>query len=168
MDVQVNNITKIKKLLYHIAISVPFKPNSTKLAESIELNRQTLNTYLNYLHEANIIYLLWQSGKSYSLISKPEKIYLHNPNICHLVTQSKLNIGNLRETFFVNQVSASHSINSSLYGDFLVDNIYHFEIDGEDKGFKQIAKVPKSYVAIDEQMVGVGNKIPLWLFGFLY
>jgi predicted AAA+ superfamily ATPase len=168
MDVQVNNITKIKKLLYHIAISVPFKPNSTKLAESIELNRQTLNTYLNYLHEANIIYLLWQSGKSYSLISKPEKIYLHNPNICHLVTQSKLNIGNLRETFFVNQVSASHSINSSLYGDFLVDNIYHFEIGGEGKGFKQIAKVPKSYVAIDEQMVGVGNKIPLWLFGFLY
>jgi uncharacterized protein len=168
MDIQVSNITKIKKLLYHIAVSVPFQPNSSKLAASVDLNRQTLNSYLNYLHEANIIYLLWDSTKSYSLISKPEKIYLQNPNLCHLVPEDNLNTGNLRETFFANQVSMHHTLHSSKHADFLVDNKFHFEIGGSSKGFKQIASVPKSYVAIDEQMIGVGNKIPLWLFGFMY
>jgi uncharacterized protein len=168
LDIQVNNISKIKKLLYHIAISVPFQPNSSKLAQSVDLSRQTLNTYLQYLHEANIIFLLWDDAKSYSLISKPEKIYLQNPNLCHLVPENNMKIGNLRETFFANQVSTFHTLNSAKQGDFIVDNKFTFEVGGASKGFKQIANLPKSYVAIDEQMVGVGNKIPLWLFGFLY
>jgi uncharacterized protein len=168
LDVQVSNIVKIKKLLYQIAISVPFQPNSSKLAVSLDLNRQTLNTYLNYLHEANIIYLLWQSGKSYSLISKPEKIYLQNTNLCYLVPNDKQNIGKLRETFFANQVSYKHSLHTSSNGDFLVDNLYHFEIGGAGKTYQQIADVPNSYLSVDDILVGVGNKIPVWLFGFMY
>jgi uncharacterized protein len=164
---ELNNINKIKKLLYHIATSVPFQPNSTKLAESMELSRPTLNTYLQYMQEAKILHLLWEHGRAYSLISKPEKIYLQNPNLCHLVKVGLTNLGNLRETFFMNQLANNHIINSAKKGDFLVENKYIFEIGGESKTFKQIADLPNSYLALDNELIGAGNRIPLWLFGFL-
>jgi uncharacterized protein len=166
-NLEVANISKIRKLLYHIATSVPFQPNSTKLAESLELNRQTLNAYLQYMQEGRILQLLWDGAKAYSLISKPDKIYLQNPNLCHLVPTERSNLGNLRETFFMNQVAKKHKVTSAKKGDFLVDNQYTFEVGGEDKTFKQIADIPKSYLAIDNEQIGTGNKIPLWLFGFL-
>ncbi|MGB4900235.1 MAG: AAA family ATPase [Saprospiraceae bacterium] len=167
-NLEVSNISKIKKLLYHIATTAPFQPNSTKLAASLDLNRQTLNTYLQYLQEGQILQLLWDSTKAYSLISKPDKIYLQNPNLCHLVPSDQKNIGSLRETFFMNQVNTNHRISTAQKGDFLVDDIYIFEVGGEKKRFNQIADLPDSYLAIDNELIGTGNKIPLWLFGFLY
>ena len=165
---ELNNINKIKKLLYHIATSVPFQPNTTKLAESMELSRPTLNSNLQYMHEAKILQLLWDSTKAYTLISKPEKIYLQNPNICHLVVSSSANLGNLRETFFMNQLTANnYAVNSASKGDFLVNNKHIFEIGGEGKSFKQIANIKNSYLALDHELIGAGNRIPLWLFGFL-
>lgn len=167
-EVEVTNINKIKKLLYTLAVNVPFKPNSSKLAEGMDLNRQTLNLYLNYLNEARIINNLYTSGKSYSLISKPEKIYLDNTNLCFLVPESRTSMANLRETFFINQVSKKYTVNTSDKGDFLIDNKYIFEVGGSNKKFKQIDKIPNSFTAIDEELTGYNNKIPLWLFGFLY
>ncbi len=167
-NLEVSNISKIKKLLYHIATTAPFQPNSTKLAASLDLNRQTLNTYLQYLQEGQILQLLWDSTKAYSLISKPDKIYLQNPNLCHLVPPDQKNIGSLRETFFMNQVNTNHRVSTAQKGDFLVDDIYIFEVGGEKKRFNQIADLPDSYLAIDNELIGTGNKIPLWLFGFLY
>jgi predicted AAA+ superfamily ATPase len=167
-NLEVSNISKIKKLLYHIATTAPFQPNSTKLAASLDLNRQTLNTYLQYLQEGQILQLLWDSTKAYSLISKPDKIYLQNPNLCHLVPSDQKNIGSLRETFFMNQVNTNHRVSTAQKGDFLVDDIYIFEVGGEKKRFNQIADLPDSYLAIDNELIGTGNKIPLWLFGFLY
>ncbi|NOT35761.1 MAG: AAA family ATPase [Saprospiraceae bacterium] len=167
-EIEVNNIGKIKKLLYHLAISVPFKPNSTKLAESLGLNRQTLNLYLFYLTEAKIIQSILASGKSYSMISKPDKIYLNNTNLCYLVPESRVNTGNLRETFFANQLSKLHNVNTSDKGDFLIDNKYIFEVGGPNKKFTQIADLPFSYTVVDDEITGYGNKIPLWLFGMLY
>jgi uncharacterized protein len=164
---ELSNINKIKKLLYHIATSVPFQPNSTKLAESMELSRQTLNTYLQYMQEAKILHLLWDGAKAYSLISKPEKIYLQNTNLCHLVPEGRTNTGNLRETFFMNQVSNNYTVNSTKIGDFKVANKYIFEVGGESKSFKQIAALENSFLAIDNELIGTGNRIPLWLFGFL-
>lgn len=166
--IEVSNINKVKKLLYYIATSVPFQPNSSKLAQSLEISRQTLNIYLNYMEESQMLQLLWSSNKSYSMISKPDKIYLQNPNLCYLVPSATINIGNERETFFMNQVAALHKVNTSKNGDFLVNDQYTFEIGGRKKGYKQIADLPDSYVAIDNQLIGVGHKIPLWLFGFLY
>lgn len=167
-NLEVSNISKIKKLLYHIATTAPFQPNSTKLAASLDLNRQTLNTYLQYLQEGQILQLLWDSTKAYSLISKPDKIYLQNPNLCHLVPSDQKNIGSLRETFFMNQVNTNHRVSTAQKGDFLVDDIYIFEVGGEKKRFNQISDLPDSYLAIDNELIGTGNKIPLWLFGFLY
>jgi len=112
-NLEVSNISKIKKLLYHIATTAPFQPNSTKLAASLDLNRQTLNTYLQYLQEGQILQLLWDSTKAYSLISKPDKIYLQNPNLCHLVPPDQKNIGSLRETFFMNQVNTNHRVSTA-------------------------------------------------------
>jgi uncharacterized protein len=167
-NLEISNINKIKKLLHYMAVSVPLQLNSTKLAQNLELNRQTLNTYLQYLQRANILQLLWNSSKSYSLISKPEKIYLHDTNICHLIPNSLSNVGTIRETFFMNQLSVKHNVSFAEKGDFLVDNKYTFEVGGDYKSFKQIANLQNSYLAIDNEMIGSGNKIPLWLFGFMY
>jgi uncharacterized protein len=167
-NIDICNTSKVKKLLYLIAVSVPFQPNSTKLAESLDVSRQTLNTYLNYLEEGQILQLLWNSQKSYSLISKPDKIYLQNPNLCYLIPSTSANIGNLRETFFMNQVRTNHKVNTSEKGDFLVDDKFVFEIGGNNKSFKQIADLPDSYVGMDNELIGSGKRIPLWLLGFLY
>lgn len=165
---ELNNVNKIKRLLYYIAISAPYTPNSTKLAESLELSRQTLNSYFKYMEEGNILQLLFDDTKSFSLISKPSKIYLGNTNLCHLVPEGQTNIDNLRETFFMNQLkNAEHELNFSKIGDFKVNDQYIFEIGGSGKNYKQIDDVQNSFLVVDNQLVGVGNRIPLWLFGFI-
>lgn len=68
----------------------------------------------------------------------------------------------------MNQVNTNHRISTAQKGDFLVDDIYIFEVGGEKKRFNQIADLADSYLAIDNELIGTGNKIPLWLFGFLY
>lgn len=166
-NMDVVNIGKIKKLLYHIATNAPFQPNITKLAESLDLSRYTLIDYLKHMQEGNILNLLTNGQKSYQKMAKPEKIYLHNTNIAHLVPEGKTNLGNLRESFFMNQLNGNHTIEASIYGDFMVDDRYIFEIGGGNKSFKQIKEIQNSYLALDHQLVGFGNKIPLWLFGFL-
>jgi len=96
-------------------------------------------------------------------------MYLHNTNIYYALAGNdfKSNIGAVRETFFVNQLSQSAIVNYTETGDFLVNENYTFEVGGRNKGFKQIANLPNSYLAVDEKETGVENKIPLWLFGFL-
>ncbi|MCC6815122.1 MAG: AAA family ATPase [Saprospiraceae bacterium] len=167
-DVEVNNIRKIKKLLYHLAINVPFKPNSTKLSQSLELNRQTLNLYLNYLSEARLISNILSPEKSYSLISKPDKIYLNNTNLCFLVSESRINKRNLKETFFFNQLSHSHVVNTTDKADFLIDNKYIFKLNEPNNKINPIAEIKNSFTVLDEEISGYDNKIPLWLFGLLY
>ncbi len=168
LEINVHNIFKMKKLLYILATQLPFQPNISKLAESLELNRNTLNNYLYYLAESKLLYLLTDSGKSYSTLSKPEKIYLQNTNLIYAVSGDTVNKGTLRELYFINQLSAKYAVNYVKKGDFSVENKYLFEIGGAQKSFTQIADVKDSFLAIDDVQVGRGNKIPLWLFGFLY
>jgi uncharacterized protein len=168
LEINVHNIFKIKKLLYILATQLPFQPNITKLAESLELNRSTLNNYLYYLSESKLLNLLTASGKSYTAISKPEKIYMQNTNLIYAISADSVNKGTLRELFFFNQVSARYAVNYVKKGDFLVENKYLFEIGGAQKSFTQIADIKDSFLAIDDVQIGRGNKIPLWLFGFHY
>ncbi len=167
-EMQISNIKKLKKLLYVISTSSPFKPNIQKLSEKIEISRNTLKTYLNYLGEARIINQLEASTKGVSVLQKPEKIYLHDPNIIYSLAPENLNIGNLRETFFFNQVNIKAKIEASKKGDFLVDGKYTFEIGGKSKTSKQISGISDAYIVKDDIELGFDNKIPLWLFGFLY
>ena len=93
---------------------------------------------------------------------------MENTNIAYTFSGSKPNKGNLRETFFLNQLKVNHDVTSSKYGDFMVDSAYIFEIGRASKTSKQIKGVPQAFIAADEIKNGVNNKIPLWLFGFLY
>ena len=167
-SVNLEGITKLKQLLYVISTSVPFKPNIQKLSEKTGISRNSLVYYLNYLEEAQILHLLYKDTKGVSLLQKPEKIYLDNTNLIHTISYQIANLGNERETFFMNQLSQNHTVTYSDKSDFLIDNKYTFEIGGKNKTNKQIKNIQNSYLAIDNIEYGHKNKIPLWLFGFLY
>lgn len=106
-------------------------------------------------------------GENLKNLSKPEKIYCDNTNMMYALTP-RANRGTARETFFYNQVRKDHAAVFSGVGDFLVDDTWHFEIGGAGKGFDQIKDIPTGYVVNDDTEIGIGNKIPLWLFGFLH
>lgn len=161
-------IGRIKQLLVVIAESVPFVPNVSKLSEKININRATLLTYLHYLDEIGLTHNLFKEAAGISRLQKPSKIYLENTNLAFLLSRENTNIGNLRETFFANQLVHRHQLNYTDLGDFLVDQKFTFEIGGRDKKAKQIELVPNAYVVSDDIEYGFENKIPLWLFGFLY
>jgi predicted AAA+ superfamily ATPase len=162
------SIYKLRKLLYIIANSVPFKPNVSKLSEQIHTTRATIIQYLDHLKNAQIINLLNTDSMGSGYLSKPEKIYLQNTNIMYALAPETANVGNLRETFFYNQVSSFHKLTLPKEGDFMVDKKLTFEVGGKNKTRKQIANIPESYIVADDIEYSFGNKIPLWLFGFLY
>lgn len=168
------NIDKLKKLLFLLSQSVPFSPNISELARVCEISRPTLSEYLKYMQSAGLIINLNSKSRGYGAILKPDKIYLSNTNLAYALT-SNPNTGSLRESFFVNQMSAygakkfkNSSLMLSRQGDFVVDDKYIFEVGGSKKGFDQIKDVANSYVVADDIEIGSGSKIPLWLFGFLY
>ena len=162
------SIYKLRKLLYILANSVPYKPNVSKLSEHIHTTRATVIQFLDYLKNAQIINLLNTDAIGTGYLAKPEKIYLHNTNIMYALAPETANKGNVRETFFLNQVGSMHEVTLPLAGDFLVDKNTTIEIGGKSKTRKQISQIPGSYIAADDIEYGFGNKIPLWLFGFLY
>jgi len=165
-----NSIKKIKKLLMIIASSVPFTPDLKKLKTMLDVgDERTLKTYLKYLEDAGIILTVSKGGRGLRELEKPEKIYLNNPNLIHAISSRvPLEIGNMRETFFLNMAETSHKVSSPAQGDFLVNGRYTFEIGGKNKDFSQIKDIKNSFLGVDNTEIGAGNKIPLWLFGFLY
>lgn len=166
-ELNYSTVRLMKKMMYFISQSVPFTPNISKLASTLEAPRNTVLRLLDLLHQAKILHLLKSNTKGISYLQKPEKIFLENTNLMYLFSSDKVNIGNLRETFFLNQLSVKHEVTSPKYGDFMVDNSYVFEVGGSSKSYQQITGVPNSYLALDFEH-GNGNRIPLWMFGFLY
>jgi predicted AAA+ superfamily ATPase len=166
-SVEYTTIFKIKKLLMVLAALVPYTPNINTLSGEIETNRANTLRYLDYLKRAGLIQTFLYPQKSIKMLTKPDKIYLNNSNLIYTLADENANIGNVRETFFANQLSVKHTVNTSQQGDFLVDGAV-FEVGGKTKHYNQIKDLPNSYLVIDETEVAYGNKIPLWLFGFLY
>jgi predicted AAA+ superfamily ATPase len=163
------NLRKLYQLLYILSQSVPFTPNISKLSEKIGITRNTLLLYLNYLEKAKIINSLQATGKSTSILQKPDKIYLENTNLGYAISRQEINIGNERETFFLNQLrNAGHEVQLPKYGDFSVNETYLFEVGGFNKTASQLQNQPNSFVVSDGLEVGFQSKIPLWMFGFLY
>lgn len=167
-NIEYVTIHKIKKMLMIVASLVPFSPNIAKLSSEIETNRANTVRYLDYLQKAGLTINLLSSKKGMSLMNKPDKIYLENTNLQYALATSGVNKGNLRETFFANQVRNLHHVRISQQGDFLVDDTYIFEVGGSNKSFDQIKNIQNSFVVTDDTETGFRNKIPLWLFGFLY
>lgn len=161
-------VPKLKMLLQIIAESVPFVPNITKLSKRIGITRNTLLSYLYALEESHLTVHLHKPTFGFSKLQKPQKIYLENTNIMHALVPELINKGTIRETFFANQLKALHETEYTDRGDFLVNKQMIFEIGGRQKGYKQIQDIPDSYIVADDLEYGYGNKIPLWLFGFLY
>ena len=166
--IEMYSIRKIKKLLWIISQSAPFTPNITDLARNLEVSRNSLLSYLTILERGGLVNLLKSSTKGINSLAKPEKIYLNNTNHIYAFEANKPDIGNLRETFFFNQLQAVSEVTSSKKADFTINNEYVFEIGGKNKGHEQIVGLKNAYLALDNLEYGFGNKIPLWLFGMLY
>jgi len=166
--VDISYIQRLKRLLLVIAGSAPFTPNVHKLSETIGINRATLMAYLHYLQESHLTKHLYRSSTGISKLQKPDKIFLENANLAYLLASSGANIGNVRETFFFNQLVYKHQVEYPENGDFFIDRKFTFEIGGKSKNKKQIYLLDDAYIAADNIEYGYDNKIPLWLFGFLY
>lgn len=165
--IELEQINKLKRLLYLLSESVPFKPNLTKIGELMQLSRQTVSNYIHLLSKAGVLKLLYSEQHKLSSLAKPEKLFLQHPNYYYALSSKNRNKGSIRETFFVNQLSVANQVETSEIGDFKVNNEFLFEIGGKTKGFGQIAKHEKSFLVLDDIEIGIANKIPLWLFGFL-
>ena len=158
---------KLKKLLLIISESNPFELNITKVAANVEVSRNTLYAYLHHLDKGGLLNIVASSKKGLSKLSKPEKLYLNNTNLFYTFAVTP-NIGTIRETFFTSQLKSLHNLEVPTKGDFIVDKKYTFEVGGEGKKFTQIKGVENSYLVIDTDTTENSNKLPLWLFGFLY
>lgn len=161
-------VIKLKKILNVIAQSAPFKPNIQKISERIEITRNSLVVYIRYLEEAGIIKQLYTDVSGIGSLQKPQKIYLDNPNLIYSLSSLNTQIGTVRETFAVNQLSENNVVTYPKTGDFLVNSKYLFEVGGKNKSKKQIADVENSFILADNIEIGFGEKIPVWLIGFLY
>lgn len=159
---------KIGRLLQFIADSSPFKPNYSNIARAMEIDRDTVGRYMEHLNKAHLVSLVYSDTHGLAGIHRPEKVYLDNTNLAYALSAGQPDTGNLRETFFQNQLRIKHQLTSPDKGDFCVDSHYLFEVGGPGKTVKQIAELPNSFVALDDIESGFGRQIPLWLFGFLY
>jgi hypothetical protein len=167
-DLTHKTIRNMKKLIFIISESVPFIPNISKLAERLEISRNTVLKTLDLLAQAQVLNLLRSSNHGISFLQKPEKVYLQNSNLAYSLSENQANIGNIRETFFLNQLQVGYEVSFPKFGDFMIDKQYVFEVGGPNKTSQQIQGVPNAFIAADGIKTGGGNKIPLWLFGFLY
>lgn len=167
-DLQYDTLVKLKKLLITIASSAPFTPNITKLSEKVGVSRNMLVQSIKILERAGLVNELYKNTSGIGVLTKPEKLYLNNSNLMYALDQENINIGNVRETFFVNQFKGLHEINLSTSADFIIDQTYTFEIGGKNKTKKQIDHLSNAYVAKDNIEIGFGNIVPVWLFGFMY
>ncbi len=159
--------SKIKKLLGVISQSVPFKPNIAAIARKLELSRDSVYQYISLLTDAKLLNNLVISGKGISILQKPEKLYLENTNLAWALTGNP-DVVNIRETFVLNQlINAGFDVNYPTAGDFLVNETI-IEVGGKGKNSTQVNHLPNYLIASDDIENGFGQKVPVWLFGFLY
>jgi len=159
------NVALLKKLLVVMCENPPGGINITSLAREMELNVKTLYHYIDALEKGKLIKVLYYNKKGNALFQKPNKVLLDNPSLFKVLCLGS-NIGAKRESFFLSMVEG-HTVRYAKQGDYSVD-AYRFEIGGKNKSFAQIKDMKQSYLALDDIEMGDGNKIPLWLFGFLY
>jgi predicted AAA+ superfamily ATPase len=164
------SIRRIKKLLSIVSSMVPFTPDMKQLKTLLGIgDERTLKIYLKYLEDAGAIMTILRSGKGSRELEKPEKIYLNNPNLYHALAGGNTpGSGAMRETFFLNMLRVNHDVTVPARGNFLVDDVLTFEVGGRTKDSRQIKNIDNIWLALDDIEIGHGNRIPLWLFGYLY
>lgn len=158
---------KLKKLLSVIAQSVPFKPVMDSIATIVGVSRNVLPDYFLYMEQAGMIGQLRDDTGGIRGIGKVEKVYLDNTSLAYILGGTATDIGNIRETFFYNQMRVTTDVISSRISDFQIDD-RTFEVGGKNKGKRQISDASDGYVVKDDIEFGSGNTIPLWAFGLTY
>ena len=166
-DMNVATGRKLKQLLAIISKSTPFKPNMSKIAEMLSASRNNIADYCLYIEEAGMIAQLRDNTGGIRGLGKVDKIYLDNTNLIYNLANGTSNIGNIRETFFLNQMRVKHDVVSSPVSDFLIGD-KTFEVGGKNKGQKQIKDIENGYVVKDDIENGFLNVIPLWQLGLTY
>lgn len=165
--VEQETLHKLSRLLYVMSTDVPFTLNVQSLSQKIQVSRNSIIKMFELLDKGGILRCLYSGWRSPKSVAKPGKILFDNTDI--MAALSTLNeIGTVRETFVASMLAPAHKLYEPPKGDLLVDEKYLLEIGGRNKTFKQVADVPDSYVVADDEETGIGNKIPLWIFGFLY
>lgn len=158
---------KLKHLLIIVSQSAPFKPNYQSIAQMLDTTRPLLKGYMYYMEKAGLIGQLRDDTGGIRALGKVEKVYIDNPSLCYLLADGVPNVGNLRETFFYNQLRLVSDVTTSKISDFEI-NGRTFEVGGKNKGKKQIRNATEGYVVKADTEFAHGNSIPLWQFGFLY
>lgn len=166
-DVSVSTIRKARKMMKILAAYPPQTPDMVKLYRELETDRKQGLKMIYALERAGLLVLLSRNREKLDNLSSPEKIFCDNPNLMYALCPDA-DIGSAREAFTLNQLKVSHDLTYPDRGDVLIDGRWLLEIGGKGKGFDQIKDRPDSFVAADSIETGRGNKIPLWLFGFLY
>lgn len=163
-QIELKYLSKIKKLLYLLAVDGPVAPNVSQLATDIQTSRATVMNYIKYLADARLINMVYPKGEVFP--KKPAKIMMHNTNLMYSIYPVKVEEQDVLETFFVNSLWKDHKVNKGEKGtSFIVDENLNFRICNEGYKFKNN---PNIYYAMHKSELGHGNQIPLWLFGFLY
>ena len=167
VKVEYETVYKLKQLLAILSEQSPYTLNVSALARVLGTSTSQVMKLIDLLSQAAIIRRLFSKERSMKMLQKPEKILFDNTNIMYALSQ-EVDQGTLRETFFTDMLSYSHSISMPQKGDLMVDKHLLFEVGGRSKGYKQIANIPDSYVVADGIDIGFENKIPLWMFGLMY
>ena len=163
-QIELKYLSKIKKLLYLLAVDGPVAPNVSQLATEIQTSRATVMNYIKYLADARLINMVYPKGEEFS--KKPSKLMMHNTNLMYSIYPVKVEEQDVLDTFFMNTLYKDHKLYKGDKGtSFMVDNGLHFRICAEGCKFKNN---PNVYYALHKLELGHGNMIPLWLFGFLY
>ena len=159
-------VDKLKKILYMLCSTPPVELNKSKLSSAVGTSWPTLSKYLELMQAGGLIHSV-RGGSGMRTVNKPDKLLLNNPNLFHTLCAAP-NIGAIRETFFVSQLSHRHQVHYHDQGDFIVDDRFIFEIGGAGKTAGQLGNQADSYIAADDIETGAPGQIPLWIFGMGY
>lgn len=163
-QIELKYLSKIKKLLYLLAVDGTVAPNVSQLAKEIQTSRATIMNYIKYLSEARLINMIYPSGESFP--KKPAKLMMHNTNLMYAIYPIKFEKQDVLDTFLTNALHKGHQVCKGERGaSFLIDDKYHFRTCMD---IGDIRNNPRTYMAVRNMEVGHGNEIPLWLMGFLY
>ncbi|MCQ2189998.1 MAG: AAA family ATPase [Paludibacteraceae bacterium] len=166
-DMTASAIRKLKRLMSIVSESVPFKPNHTSISQVLGVSRNLLPEWFVYMEKAGLIMQLRDDTGGIRGLGKVDKVYIDNTTLMYMLGRENTDIGNVRETFFMNQTRVMHDVITSSVADFQIGR-YTFEVGGKNKTQKQIAGVSNAFVVKDDIEIGYQNVVPLWLFGLMY
>ena len=165
-QIELKYLTKIKKLLYLLAVEGLKAPNISNLAGEIKTSRATVMNYIKYLSDARLINIIYHPGDEFP--KKPSKVMMYNPNLMYCIYPIVADRQDVMETFFVNMLWKDHSVNQgNRDAAYIIDNKLHFHVTSANH-IRRTRNSSEQLYATYDLNIGQANKVPLWMFGLLY